>query len=133
MPAESRFRLERAFDIAEAFSQRRSGSLAVLIDERGELFESPARRRALATPVHQRRLGFWATGGGVGHGLARSRLRTPRAAIGHGQENMPPVGSSSRRRGRASNSVLPSWYPRTPLRDITAITRVRITFSKLFV
>ncbi|KAF2287281.1 hypothetical protein GH714_039532 [Hevea brasiliensis] len=30
---------------------------------------------------------------------------------------------NSRGRGRASNSSLPSWYPRTPLRDITAIVR----------
>ncbi|PRQ43886.1 hypothetical protein RchiOBHm_Chr3g0473181 [Rosa chinensis] len=118
MPVESRFRLERPFDIAEAFSQRRSGSLAVLNDQRVESLESPARRRALATPVHQRRLGLWAAGG---DGLARSRMRTPRAAIG--RENVLLAGSSSRRRGRGSNSVLPSWYPRTPLRDITAITR----------
>ncbi|XP_057980197.1 protein POLYCHOME-like [Malania oleifera] len=33
-------------------------------------------------------------------------------------------GSSSRReRSNSTNSVLPSWYPRTPLRDITAIVR----------
>lgn len=115
----------RPFDIAEAFTQRRSGAVGILVDGSPE----PARQRASATSVTQRPLGIWARGGG----LAPSSLRTPRTAIGRGRsafgisapdrENTPPVGSSSRRRGRASNSVLPSWYPRTPLRDITAITR----------
>jgi len=40
-----------------------------------------------------------------------------------GSENTPP--SSRRSRGRVpSRSLLPAWYPRTPLRDITAIARV---------
>ncbi|XP_050382976.1 protein POLYCHOME-like [Argentina anserina] len=120
MPAESRFRLERQFDIAEAFAQRRSGGVGILVDERPE----PA-----GTPVAQRPLGIWARGGVV----APSSLRTPGTGIGRGRsalgtvtparENTPPAGGSSRRRGSGSNSVLPSWYPRTPLRDITAITR----------
>lgn len=38
------------------------------------------------------------------------------------KENIPPESSSSRRRRtRPRKSPLPSWYPRTPLRDITAI------------
>ncbi|XP_004305341.1 PREDICTED: protein POLYCHOME-like [Fragaria vesca subsp. vesca] len=127
MPAESRFRLVRPFDIAEAFAQRRSGGVRILVDERPE----PTRLRAAAavTPVTQRPLGIWATGGGV----APSSLRTPGTGIGRersafgmvtpARENTQPVGGSSRRRARRTNSVLPSWYPRTPLRDITAITR----------
>ncbi|XP_004288146.1 PREDICTED: protein POLYCHOME-like [Fragaria vesca subsp. vesca] len=124
MPAESRFRLVRPFDIAEAFAQRPTGGVGILIEERPE----PTRLRAaaVATPVTQRPLGIWARTGG---GVAPSSLRTPgtgRGAFGMmtpGRENTPPVGGSSRRRGQRSNSVLPSWYPRTPLRDITAITR----------
>ncbi|XP_057982471.1 protein POLYCHOME-like [Malania oleifera] len=38
-----------------------------------------------------------------------------------GRENLP--ARSSRRGGVYWTSVLPSWYPRTPLRDITAIVR----------
>ncbi|XP_058071431.1 protein POLYCHOME-like [Magnolia sinica] len=38
------------------------------------------------------------------------------------KENIPQESSSSqRRRGRPRKSPLPSWYPRTPLRDITAV------------
>ena len=100
MPVESRFRLERPFDIADAFSQRRSGALSVLVDD---VVESPARR----TAVHQRRVGLWAAGG---DGLVRSRVGTPRE--GSGRENMVPAGSSYLRRRRGSSSALPSWYPR---------------------
>ncbi|XP_039155503.1 protein POLYCHOME-like [Eucalyptus grandis] len=39
-----------------------------------------------------------------------------------GRENTPPGGSARRGRGRP-DSVLPSWYPRTPLRDITTVVR----------
>lgn len=44
-----------------------------------------------------------------------------------GQENRSP-GLTARRSGggRRRGSQLPSWYPRTPLRDITAIVRVMI-------
>ncbi|XP_050382839.1 protein POLYCHOME-like [Argentina anserina] len=124
MPAESRFRLVRPFDIAEAFAQRRSGGVRILVDER------PGPARFMAAPAAIRRpLGIWGTSGRV----APSSLRTPGTGIRRGRsglgvvtparENTPPVGSFSRRRGQGSNSVLPYWYPRTPLRDITAITR----------
>ena len=60
-------------------------------------------------------------------------LRTPQrtAAIGRGRasgspgsQNTPP---STARRGRGrvpSRNVLPAWYPRTPLRDITVVVQV---------
>ncbi|KAG5055170.1 hypothetical protein AAZX31_03G124000 [Glycine max] len=59
-------------------------------------------------------------------------LRTPQrtAAIGRGRasgspgsQNTPP---STARRGRGrvpSRNVLPAWYPRTPLRDITVVVQ----------
>lgn len=43
-----------------------------------------------------------------------------------GKENQRP---KNLRKGQGRGSVLPSWYPRTPLRDITAI--VRVIFSLL--
>ncbi|KAL4198239.1 hypothetical protein AMTRI_Chr03g139220 [Amborella trichopoda] len=41
---------------------------------------------------------------------------------GSNKENMPPA-YSRRSRERQRTSPLPAWYPRTPLRDITAIVR----------
>lgn len=45
------------------------------------------------------------------------------------QENQRP---RSVRKGQGRGSILPSWYPRTPLRDITAIVRV-ITLTFWFI
>ncbi|KAJ4824161.1 hypothetical protein Tsubulata_035998 [Turnera subulata] len=68
-------------------------------------------------------------------GRGRGGFGTPRAQLGRGtrtalspspgtgRENVPPPGSARRGRGRGSPSPLPSWYPRTPLRDITAVVR----------
>lgn len=39
-------------------------------------------------------------------------------------ENVNPLGSDRRCGGRVRNSVLPSWYPRSPLQDITAVVNV---------
>ncbi|XXG46204.1 hypothetical protein AAC387_Pa02g1114 [Persea americana] len=46
-----------------------------------------------------------------------------RFPLSDNKENIPPGSSTSRgrRRTRLRKSPLPSWYPRTPLRDITAI------------
>ncbi|KAL4571644.1 hypothetical protein LXL04_018407 [Taraxacum kok-saghyz] len=61
--------------------------------------------------------------GGAGRGL----FGTPRTVYRRGgrSQNTPPSGSTVRRaRGRSgSQSVLPSWYPRTPLGDITHVVR----------
>lgn len=53
---------------------------------------------------------------------ARPRARPLHAP---GSENTPPAVTARRVRARVtpSRSVLPAWYPRTPLRDITAIVR----------
>ncbi|XP_027351083.1 protein POLYCHOME [Abrus precatorius] len=52
----------------------------------------------------------------------RNPIARPRARYSHapGRENTPLV---TPRRGRGRGSVLPSWYPRTPLRDITVLSR----------
>ncbi|KAJ9184098.1 hypothetical protein P3X46_007872 [Hevea brasiliensis] len=128
---ESRDRLSRAIDIAALFARRRSGILGVYEDQpdlERALFGSPVRPPMVATrtgavgmsPIGHGRGGLGTPRGQTGRG--RNIYRTP--AIG--RENTP-IGSArrgnSRGRGRASNSALPSWYPRTPLRDITAIVR----------
>lgn len=46
--------------------------------------------------------------------------RSPMVIAVDNKENLPPWRSARRRR-----SPLPAWYPRTPLRDITVIVRVR--------
>lgn len=40
-------------------------------------------------------------------------------------------GSAAAQRSSGRGSVLPSWYPRTPLQDITAVVRVNF-YSLLF-
>lgn len=131
MPPESRDRLVRAVDVAAAYARRRAGILGVLEDE-------PERRSNLFEPVVARRTagaaGVWATAGlGRGGAVGRGVLGTPRNVSGLGRnlfatplvgrENTPSAGSSRRGR-RRPDSVLPSWYPRTPLRDITSVVRV---------
>ncbi|XP_077229331.1 protein GIGAS CELL1-like [Tasmannia lanceolata] len=61
--------------------------------------------------------GFYVAGR-LRNGHERTIIRTPPV----GKENVPPE-SSSRRRTRPRKSPLPSWYPRTPLRDITSIVK----------
>ncbi|KAL5719663.1 negative regulation of ubiquitin-protein transferase [Ranunculus cassubicifolius] len=62
---------------------------------------------------------------GRGGSLMRSPLMMGNRSIG--QENRALVGGNGRRGGgggrtRDRRSALPSWYPRRPLQDITAIT-----------
>ncbi|XXG46205.1 hypothetical protein AAC387_Pa02g1114 [Persea americana] len=54
-----------------------------------------------------------------------------RFPLSDNKENIPPGSSTSRgrRRTRLRKSPLPSWYPRTPLRDITAIVNVFLLCS----
>lgn len=109
---ESRDRLNRPVDVAAAFARRREGALGILVDdpEATALFGSPMRGSPAVTARRVRR----------GSGSRR---------FGYGRENTPIRGSASRRRrSRQGSSVLPSWYPRTPLRDITAVVRVRFLF-----
>ncbi|KAL9336277.1 hypothetical protein Peur_070765 [Populus x canadensis] len=118
---ESRDRLSRAVDIAAIFAARRQSRNLGIYQDRPELdmalFGSPRTNTAIINQT---------VGVGTITGRGRGRLGTPRGRGGRtplDRENMPPPGSARRRRGRGSNSVLPSWYPRTPLRDITAVVR----------
>ncbi|KAK8554181.1 hypothetical protein V6N12_031152 [Hibiscus sabdariffa] len=134
--AESRDRLIRAVDLAQVFARRRSGTLAIFSDDARELLVSPVRQCrpmgvAIVTPT--------AHGGWGRRARARARASsfgTPRSGIRHGRtlhrspamgrENTPLTG---RGRERGTGSLLPSWYPRSPLNDITAVLRVMLAFT----
>ncbi|GMP86986.1 hypothetical protein CsSME_00039546 [Camellia sinensis var. sinensis] len=133
---ESRDRLSRPDDIAAMFARRRQsiGGIAILLDEPEEVGSgTPFLWGATAMTGTRGAMGLAATrGGGVGRGslgTPRTRYRRGggrnlyRSPVVVGQENTP-LGRVRRGRGRGGRgSVLPSWYPRTPLRDITAIVR----------
>ncbi|KAL0848317.1 hypothetical protein Bca101_021564 [Brassica carinata] len=120
--AEARDRLERPVDYAAIFANRRSRH-GVLLDEpasRLTVFEHPVQRlpsdSSLIGVVRGGNYSSWrpGNGNGNGNGSGRSPFR-----LSQGRENPPRRG----RGGAASGSLLPSWYPRTPLRDITHIMR----------
>lgn len=126
---ESRDRISRL--VPELFALRRTAGVGFLLDDQRmspSLFESPIMRvSTVTTPVSRGRTALGATRSG---GLGRGRSGTPRNVRGWnlsqatGRDN----AQSSRRwsgRGMHGNSMLPFWYPRTPLRDITAVVRVR--------
>lgn len=131
---EARDRLARPVDIAAIFARMRSGALGILADEADTSLEtlgSPLRQQTTVTPIARRPTGFGATrggghGGGGSFGTPRSgnrRVRNLHGSPSAARENAP-MGTARRGRTRTTTSVLPSWYPRTPLRDITAIVRV---------
>ncbi|KAE8689996.1 ras-related protein RABA4d-like [Hibiscus syriacus] len=112
----SRDRLMRAVDIAQVFSRTRSGTLGIISDESRELLVSPLRQRS---PMgigggRRRNSSFGTPGSGIRQGGSLYQ------SLAMGRENTPLTG---RARGRGTGSVLPSWYPRAPLNDITAVLR----------
>lgn len=126
---ESRDRIPRP--VAELFALRLTAGVGVLLDDQGmspSLFGSPIMRvSTVTTPVTRGRTALGATRSG---GLGRGRSGTPRNVRGWNlsQASGRDIAQSSRRwsgRGMHRNSMLPFWYPRTPLRDITAVVRVR--------
>ncbi|KAJ7976842.1 protein POLYCHOME-like [Quillaja saponaria] len=128
---ESRDRLPRPIDVATVFSRRRAGLIDVESDEAetvANLFGSPIRPGTTATTPTRIATGFSVTRddriGRYSFGTPRTSIRgrNPHVSPIFSRENSQP-GTSRRGRGRARNSVLPSWYPRTPLRDITAVVR----------
>ncbi|KAF5473333.1 hypothetical protein F2P56_009951 [Juglans regia] len=128
---ESRDRMSRPVDLASLFARRRSASVGVALEEQetgSNLFGSPIERVTIATtPATRGRTALGATRGG---GLRRGGFGTPRSVRGRIMYGTPASGrensQSTRRgsaRGRRGSSVLPSYYPRTPLRDITSVVR----------
>lgn len=122
--SEARDRLPRPVDVAAVFARRRAGILGI-IDESvtagSDLFGTPRAQRATLSTT----LGLGATRTGtIGRGSFGNLLtRNVNGTLSVGMENMP-VGIARRRRGRATDSVLPYWYPRRPLGDITVVLRV---------
>ncbi|CAH2063763.1 unnamed protein product [Thlaspi arvense] len=122
---EARDRIHRPVDYAAIFANRRSNG--VLLDE-------PASRLGLIEPPAQRSPSD-SEPGSIGRGslVVRGNFSSWRPGHGNrsgqipfrspqGRENVAMV-TARRGRGRVSPSALPSWYPRTPLRDITHIMR----------
>lgn len=103
---EARDRRVNALDVATIFTHRR----ASIFQDSDSLTTGLDLFRAQRTPVTR--------------GVARARnLHAP------GIENTPPVTTRRGRSRGSSRSVLPSWYPRTPLRDITSVVRVNLFLS----
>lgn len=96
---EARDRRERSVDYPAAFLNRRSHG--ILLDE--SPLRSPVQRLPSSESLVFGRGGF-----------ARGNLGIRRTGGGGGRR---------RGRARASASVLPSWYPRTPLRDVSSVVR----------
>lgn len=129
--SEARDRLERQVDHAEVFARRRSEGILDEQEMNSHLIGTPIAR-ATTTPTSQQRPTNPGPGGGgsnprrtfgspISGGIGRNRFlyRSPV----FNRENTA-ASSSRRNRSRGRNSVLPIWYPRTPLRDITAVVRV---------
>ncbi|KAM3339653.1 protein POLYCHOME [Capsicum galapagoense] len=121
--AEGRDRLTRHEDPIDIYSRRRRsfarGGIGIFEDESPD---SSSRAPAETGRMTAASIGYGGIGR-IGFGSPRTRrgrqsLRTPTRVIG--RQNISPAGQG---RSRGRHSVLPAWYPRTPLRDITAIVR----------
>ncbi|KAF7818984.1 protein POLYCHOME-like [Senna tora] len=120
---EPRDRLSRPVDIAALFARRRANIIGILDDGlESALFGSFSRRDTTTSRITGRTNRFGTRGGRVIARRGRGRGRNLYGSLAVGVENTPP-GTARRGRGRSARSALPSWYPRAPLRDITAITR----------
>ena len=124
---ESRDRLSRPADITTIFSRRRQSidGIAILLDEPEVVTRTPIRWGSTGMTGTRGPTGLTATRGSLRRPRARNwrrrnMYRTPAAS----RDNVP--GSGRNGGGGSASSVLPSWYPRTPLRDITAVVRVMI-------
>lgn len=135
---ESRDRLSRQEDaIIASYSQRRitrtgdgnigSGISIAFVQEddseEGQAARTPFRWRDTAMTGSPGSIGV-AAGGAIG--TPRIRQISPLA----GPVNLSPAVGSGRGRGRGRGGVLPTWYPRRPLNDITAVVRVMLYFLK---
>ncbi|XP_059642981.1 protein POLYCHOME-like [Cornus florida] len=122
---ESRDRLSRPNNVSTMFALQRRiiGALGILVDEPEMGFETPSGRGTQGSiGLADFRRG--AVGRGsfgtprIGNGRGRSLSRSPSLYC----QNTLMV-NGRRGRGRSTNSVLPSWYPREPLGDVTTIVR----------
>ncbi|XP_075475545.1 protein POLYCHOME-like [Primulina tabacum] len=141
---EARDRLSREDDVVANYSRRRNSNTGNRSSGRGDSLifvrqdDADEGQRA-ETPFRWRDMAMTGTtaeasggGGGRGRGIVGSPrigrggyfLRSPASVFG--RENLSPMIGSGRGRGGyrvRGSSVLPAWYPRRPLRDITAVAR----------
>ncbi|KAJ8534175.1 hypothetical protein K7X08_007499 [Anisodus acutangulus] len=125
--AEGRDRLTRNEDPIEVYSRRRRLSIG-----RGsiEIFEDGSPDSVSTAPIWTPAAATGRMAGGGRGGIGRIGFGSPRNRRGRssygtparviGRQNISPTGQG---RNRGRHSVLPAWYPRTPLRDITSIVR----------
>ncbi|EPS73162.1 hypothetical protein M569_01595 [Genlisea aurea] len=129
---EARDRLPRQdHPVAAAYSRSQYGSrpvdgrigrgtvVAFVLEDENEGMQSNT------TPFRWRGTAMVGSPRPIGNASGTGNFRTPRVgryAALTGHENLSPLVGSGR--GRASRpSPLPSWYPRRPLNDITAVLR----------
>ncbi|XP_073157915.1 protein POLYCHOME-like [Henckelia pumila] len=141
---EARDRLSREDDVVATYSRRRNSNTSNRSSARAEslifvIQDDADEEQRAETPFRWRGTGMTGTmaeasGGGVGRG--RGSFGSPRIGRGgyflrspasvFGRENLSPMIGNGRGRGGyrgRGSSVLPAWYPRRPLRDITAVAR----------
>ncbi|XP_059427922.1 protein POLYCHOME-like [Corylus avellana] len=128
---ESRDRRSRPVDYAAVFVRRRAAGAGFILEDQEtgpNLFDTPVRRVTTATTPSTR--GQRALGTTRGGGFRRGGFGTPRSVSRRvlsgspatGRENTPSTSWGSVR-NRPRSSVLPSWYPRVPLQEITWVMR----------
>lgn len=134
---EGRDRLTRQEDVMATYRNRRQ------ITGRGNrnsdvfILEEEAEDQATVTPFRWRGASMVGTPASMGVARRRGALGSPRiwrspnfgrsSSLAIGRENMSPVaGRGSGRDGLRGRGrvILPAWYPRKPLRDITAVVKV---------
>ncbi|KAL8459860.1 hypothetical protein ACS0TY_030919 [Phlomoides rotata] len=109
---EGRDRLSRQDETIAAWSLGRGGSIPFVLDDGDEAGQGITSFRWRDAPM------VGSTGLAAGRGALESpRIRRFSPIIG--PENLSPVAG----RGRGRGSPLPTWYPRRPLNDITAVMR----------
>ncbi|KAL3637282.1 negative regulation of ubiquitin-protein transferase [Castilleja foliolosa] len=139
---EARDRLSRQDDVLSTYSTR----LRSFASGRGNvgrvnpvafiLEDDVDEGQAAGTPFRWRGTAMTVTPGPMGVASGRGSFGTPRfgrvlnsgqsSTLAIGRENLSPSVGSARRRGNGrgrGSTVLPSWYPRKPLQDITAVVR----------
>ncbi|XP_057783580.1 protein POLYCHOME-like [Salvia miltiorrhiza] len=133
---EARDRLPREDDVMASYSNRRRIIGGGNRNSDVFILEEEAEDQATGTPFRWRGASMVGTPASMGVARRRGGFGSPRfgrspnfgrsSSLVMGRENMSPVVGRGRGRGglRGRGSILlPAWYPRKPLRDITAVVR----------
>ncbi|KAH6758014.1 hypothetical protein C2S52_023095 [Perilla frutescens var. hirtella] len=128
---EARDRMSRQDDVMTTYRNRRridrNSELVILEEAEDQANRTPFRWRGASMVGTPLRMGVARRRGGIGAPrIGRSPASGRPSSPIMGRENTSPVVGSGRGRagvrGRGS-VILPAWYPRKPLRDITAVVR----------